>query len=445
MDYIEKLNLQTDNVEEIEELEKHIITNSEPISVDEYEGHDRDFLTIGEEYDDGFNQLNETNRLGIFCSVSKEVNEIKSSLDNMKYYVTPEMFGAIGDGVSDDTQAINKAIATGNKIIFAKDYKFSEITLKNSIESVGKLTGNIIIDKSNISIIFNTMKGNIKLIGKDNLVQQCNVKGIKIVNTGDCITLQSEGNGVQYNNIEIGVIKSNNGNCLKLEQIRGWINNNYITNTVFTGNCGIYSTTQTSIYDGMVFNNVGFEHISKWFILNNCNRFIFKNFRMMPYEAYSSEQYLGEMINSNAYFGRSITGVYPFVINTSNNSTINCEFVNSNEGEIIADKVVIRNGKVISVVNDSKPQLIQKLSELNSSTLTLNYQYNYKEPIYINCDESKYVWFNIAIPLIINGVKCLKIYLMGEPQNNIEVAVSNILKLTIQPSNFKSEYTLFLE
>ena len=76
MDYNEKLNLQTEEVEEVENLEKHIITNSNPITVDEYEGHDRDFLAVGEEYDDGFNQLNETNRLGIYCSVSKEVKKL---------------------------------------------------------------------------------------------------------------------------------------------------------------------------------------------------------------------------------------------------------------------------------------------------------------------------------------------------------------------------------
>ena len=106
MDYIEKLELQTEEVEEVETLEKHIITNSEPFSVDEYEGHDRDFLALDGDYNDGFNQLKETNVLGISCIVSKEVkearedvngvyheklkdridsevNEIKSSLDNM--------------------------------------------------------------------------------------------------------------------------------------------------------------------------------------------------------------------------------------------------------------------------------------------------------------------------------------------------------------------------
>ena len=81
MDYIEKLDLQTDEVEEVETLEKHIITNSEPFSVDEYEGHDRDFLAVGEEYDDGFNQLNKTIGLVKSCIVSKEVEEAREDVN----------------------------------------------------------------------------------------------------------------------------------------------------------------------------------------------------------------------------------------------------------------------------------------------------------------------------------------------------------------------------
>ena len=103
MNYIEKLNLQTEEIEEVETLENHTIINSG--SVNKYNGHTREFLAIDEDYNDGFNQLNETNGLGISCNVSKEVkearidvngvihkklkdridnevNEIKSSLDN---------------------------------------------------------------------------------------------------------------------------------------------------------------------------------------------------------------------------------------------------------------------------------------------------------------------------------------------------------------------------
>ena len=81
MKYIEKLDLQTEEVTEAKPLEKHIITNSDPISVDEYKGHDDEFLAVGEEYDDGFNQLKETNGLGISCIVSKEVKEARKDVN----------------------------------------------------------------------------------------------------------------------------------------------------------------------------------------------------------------------------------------------------------------------------------------------------------------------------------------------------------------------------
>ena len=109
MDYIEKLELQTEEIKEVETLEKHTITNSG--SVNKYNGHTREFLAIDGDYNDGFNQLNKTNGLGISCNVSKEVkearedvngnvhtklkdridsevNEIKSSLENKTNVIT---------------------------------------------------------------------------------------------------------------------------------------------------------------------------------------------------------------------------------------------------------------------------------------------------------------------------------------------------------------------
>ena len=60
MNYIEKLNLQTEEVKEVENLEKHTIINSEPFTVNKYNGHTREFLALGRDYDDGFKQLKET-------------------------------------------------------------------------------------------------------------------------------------------------------------------------------------------------------------------------------------------------------------------------------------------------------------------------------------------------------------------------------------------------
>ena len=59
MDYIEKLEIQADEVTETKPLEKHNIIISYPVTVDDYEGHTREFLAIGEDYDDGFTSLKE--------------------------------------------------------------------------------------------------------------------------------------------------------------------------------------------------------------------------------------------------------------------------------------------------------------------------------------------------------------------------------------------------
>ena len=60
MEYIEKLNLQLEEVKEVESLEKHTIIISEPFTVNKYNGHSKEFLPINGEYNDGFIQLKET-------------------------------------------------------------------------------------------------------------------------------------------------------------------------------------------------------------------------------------------------------------------------------------------------------------------------------------------------------------------------------------------------
>lgn len=55
-------------------------------------------------------------------------------------YVTPEMYGAIGDGVADDTSAIRSAFATGKNVAFGngKTYK---ITASLNVDESGQIVG----------------------------------------------------------------------------------------------------------------------------------------------------------------------------------------------------------------------------------------------------------------------------------------------------------------
>lgn len=64
---------------------------------------------------------------------NKLTNDLK--LKVIKDYVTPEMFGAKGDGVTDDTSAIQQAFNTKKSVVFSKTYLCNTVYLEN-IENV---------------------------------------------------------------------------------------------------------------------------------------------------------------------------------------------------------------------------------------------------------------------------------------------------------------------
>lgn len=119
MDYIEKLELQTEEVKEVETLEKHTIINSG--SVNKYNGHTREFLALDGDYDDGFKQLKEVDGLGISCIASKEVKEARKDNNgnvhtNLKDRIDSEV-NEIQSSLDNKTNLTNKHI----EIINSKD------------------------------------------------------------------------------------------------------------------------------------------------------------------------------------------------------------------------------------------------------------------------------------------------------------------------------------
>ena len=144
MKYIKKLDLQTEEIQEVKNLEKHNIIFNEPFTVDKYVGHAGDFLAIDGEYEDGFNQFNETNIVGVSCFVSKEVHNINNKIN---YIVRPELFNG-----NDDSEKIQKAIdfLVANKIHGVVKL-FGEYTINKKIVldiSYCSLEGNAIINSS---------------------------------------------------------------------------------------------------------------------------------------------------------------------------------------------------------------------------------------------------------------------------------------------------------
>ncbi|MDU5208179.1 MAG: BppU family phage baseplate upper protein [Clostridium sp.] len=86
---------------------------------------------------------------------TERLNGIDASLEKIKYYVTPEMYGAVGDGITDDTDALNRCIADNpNGIIKSKPYKFYKIL------GILKFPHNVDFDFSNSwLLLYNIAKG----------------------------------------------------------------------------------------------------------------------------------------------------------------------------------------------------------------------------------------------------------------------------------------------
>lgn len=71
------------------------------------------------------------------------INEIITKINNVRYYVTPEEFGAKGDGVTDDTEAFRQAFLTDKPVICMpnKEYIVGVIDL-SSLSRLKLLDGN---------------------------------------------------------------------------------------------------------------------------------------------------------------------------------------------------------------------------------------------------------------------------------------------------------------
>ena len=126
----------------------------------------------------------------IFNELNNKIDEINSQLDTITLYVTPKMFGAEGDGITDDTLKLQEAInyCIKNSITLKSDKKFSY-----GITSPLIINGNLELDFQGATIIaLNDMDemiqykhtGNTLTIFQ-NIVLNCNTKntdGLHVVN-----------------------------------------------------------------------------------------------------------------------------------------------------------------------------------------------------------------------------------------------------------------------
>lgn len=70
-------------------------------------------------------------------ATKEEVTQARVDVIGTLGYVTPEMFGAKGDGVADDTQALKSAILENKKVVLSKVYKLTESLELTNVELIG--------------------------------------------------------------------------------------------------------------------------------------------------------------------------------------------------------------------------------------------------------------------------------------------------------------------
>lgn len=177
----------------------------------------------------------ESNKISI---TSKPATSSETSNVPATFYVTPEMFGAVGDGVADDTNAFRQAIETEKPIICetGKDYYFASeiVTDKTRINIDGnyshftgfRLKINLNDDESNWKTAYphpDSVIQNIYFMNKNGM-DYCIKTGIPIrfVNIniyGYDLWLKNYGDYMDYmvfENLAVNSRPSNNNPCIEL-------------------------------------------------------------------------------------------------------------------------------------------------------------------------------------------------------------------------------------
>ena len=191
-----------------------------------------------------------------------ELNEavfkhIDDSFANISTFVTPEMFGAVGDGVSDDTAALTLAVASGEPVVCRKKYGITNFVINESTRIIGGVFNNLASTNYMLTIcgndvvvedaIFNgnSKSNGIKLDYVSNITfNNCEVKNIKY-NAGAT-------NGIYVNRSrDIHIYNCHIHDILNdgTQATRGIDTNR--SNRVFTDYCTIYNIDSGDDADGL--------------------------------------------------------------------------------------------------------------------------------------------------------------------------------------------------
>lgn len=298
----------------------------------------------------------------------QELHATSTKLKYYENYVTPQMFGGKGDGVTDDTSAIQNAINTG-KIVFLPGgtYKVTDtIRTTHDFYCSGELhyvgTGKCLSCGANFQNIFingincDNFNGTAITIENNNCHGiNLHVKAIRNADIGINLMADSINNYIQYCNISFDWIEANI-NINAISSNKGWINHNIFKGGELHGKTGLKFTNLNDDYiDSNMFYNVGFEGLLKYMELERCQYFRFFNSRMIENENKVTDKKRISLKNAKQIeINTPIDMRYDIVECVNGSININAPLIDANV-TIIATHLMQTNDQLKLLNNDYAP------------------------------------------------------------------------------------------
>lgn len=171
---------------------------------------------------------------------------IVNYVDAAKEYVTPEMYGAVGDGVTDDTQAIDDAILTGRVVLLKGTYLVHGISIQNNTTIIGGKIKATLKQNGHSSNLITAETSGINIVFKDVEFDGSASTHRKDTNADDYIIKVWYANSVSFIGCKIHNVTNGamNEDRTEVAKRKGFSVSIYNTRNILIDSCEFYNIMQ---------------------------------------------------------------------------------------------------------------------------------------------------------------------------------------------------------